>query len=282
MISIFHGSDEETHKNYQAWRKANVDGFPMSQSAAGQFTIHYTQDKRENSAGRGCMHNGVSDIGYLEDRDGCYTTARKVCSNSLTELKAWVTEHGFTTKNCKDCDSKRFPFPTNLFQGVASLPEASEPLTIPGWIAHAARLPEEVTVSGRLIEGSLCQVVVNAYERNPVARDRCIAHYGPSCAVCGFNFGAVYGPLAEGFIHVHHLKPLSEIGEEYEVDPVADLRPVCPNCHAVIHLGGGGRSIEEVRHHLRFGTTPNKLAAPSPEIEKEQGSNRSIDRGGLT
>lgn len=112
MISVFHGNDEETHKRFQAWRKAHVDGFHMTESATGQFTIHYTQDKRENSAGRGCMHQGVSDIEYLEDRDSCYTTARKVCSNSLAELVAWATERGFTTKNCKHCDTKRFPFPT--------------------------------------------------------------------------------------------------------------------------------------------------------------------------
>jgi 5-methylcytosine-specific restriction protein A len=68
--------------------------------------------------------------------------------------------------------------------------------------------------------------------------------------MCGLNFGAVYGSLAEGFIHVHHVKPLSEISAEYEVDPIADLRPVCPNCHAVIHLGGQCRSTEEGRQLL--------------------------------
>jgi 5-methylcytosine-specific restriction protein A len=61
---------------------------------------------------------------------------------------------------------------------------------------------------------------------------------------------AVFGPEAEGFIHVHHLIPLSTIGTEYLVDPINDLRPVCPNCHAVIHLGGGSRSIDEVREML--------------------------------
>ncbi len=38
-----------------------------------------------------------------------------------------------------------------------------------------------------------------------------------------------------GFIHVHHLKPQSSRGGEYEIDPVLDLVPVCPNCHAVMH-----------------------------------------------
>jgi predicted HNH restriction endonuclease len=68
----------------------------------------------------------------------------------------------------------------------------------------------------------------------------------------------VYGPLAEGFIHVHHVKQLSEIGAEYEVDPVADLRPVCPNCHAVIHLGGECRGIDQVRQLWQRGTTPKQ------------------------
>jgi len=35
---------------------------------------------------------------------------------------------------------------------------------------------------------------------------------------------------------VHHLVPISKIGKKYRVDPIKDLRPVCPNCHAVIHL----------------------------------------------
>ena len=46
--------------------------------------------------------------------DGCYTRARKVCSNSLPELVAWATENGFATKNCGHCDTKRFPFPSNF------------------------------------------------------------------------------------------------------------------------------------------------------------------------
>lgn len=116
--------------------------------------------------------------------------------------------------------------------------------------AVAGTLPEEVENSPALFEGAKRQITVNAYERNPVARQKCIAAYGTACWVCEFNFGAEYGPDAEGYIHVHHLKPLSEVGGEYEVDPVEDLRPVCPNCHAVLHLGGGCRSVEEVQKML--------------------------------
>ena len=48
------------------------------------------------------------------------------------------------------------------------------------------------------------------------------------------------------YIHVHHLRPLSEIKASYVVDPKEDLRPVCPNCHAVIHLRKPSFTLEEV------------------------------------
>src|SRR5205823_3841256 len=71
------------------------------------------------------------------------------------------------------------------------------------------RLPEEVIDSSGLVEGAACRIMINAYERNPKARQKCIETYGSSCHICSFNFGAVYGENAEGFIHVHHLRPLS-------------------------------------------------------------------------
>lgn len=102
--------------------------------------------------------------------------------------------------------------------------------------------------AGVLHEGAAKLVRVNVYERNPVARRRCIQHYGAICSVCDFNFEEVYGPVAEGFIHVHHLRPISECGgEEYEVDPIAELRPVCPNCHAVLHLREPPFEIAELK-----------------------------------
>jgi hypothetical protein len=115
---------------------------------------------------------------------------------------------------------------------------------------HLVRSPDEVDPHSSHHEGSVKKVLVNAYERNPKARSRCIEHYKPICVICGFDFGTVYGKDAAGFIHVHHLIPLSEIRSDYEVDPIRDLRPVCPNCHAVIHLRGGCRGLEEVKAML--------------------------------
>lgn len=100
-------------------------------------------------------------------------------------------------------------------------------------------------------EGARQVVQVNRYERNPDARRACLAHYGFACVVCGIDFEQKYGELGRGFIHVHHLVPLSTIGEEYVVDPIADLRPVCPNCHAMLHRQHPPLSIGELQSRLQ-------------------------------
>ncbi len=111
-------------------------------------------------------------------------------------------------------------------------------------------LPEEVEHPKTIYEGAVRSIAVNSYERSPEARRKCIEHYATTCTVCGFDFAATYGGVAEGLIHVHHMKELSEIGEEYEVDPINDLRPVCPNCHAVIHRRKPAYSLKEVKAFL--------------------------------
>ena len=111
--------------------------------------------------------------------------------------------------------------------------------------------PEEVSAAETRCEGAVRQALVNAYERSAAARRLCIEYHGTVCCICDFDFGRAYGKVAEGLIHVHHLRPLSEIGEEYVVNPIDDLRPVCPNCHAVLHRHRPAFSIEEVRRFLR-------------------------------
>jgi len=101
------------------------------------------------------------------------------------------------------------------------------------------------------IEGARRLVYINSFERSHAAREGCKRIHGTSCVVCGFDFGAVYGSDFRGVIHVHHLRPLAEIGEEYQVDPKTDLVPVCPNCHTVIHSQSPPLSVEAVRMLLK-------------------------------
>ncbi len=111
-------------------------------------------------------------------------------------------------------------------------------------------LGDEVDPSATYREGAVKQISVNAYERSGAARAACIAHYGTTCVVCGFDFGEVYGSIGSGFIHVHHLVDLALGGGPTEIDGVRDLRPVCPNCHAMLHTSKPARSISWLQDHV--------------------------------
>jgi len=100
-------------------------------------------------------------------------------------------------------------------------------------------------------EGAVTRVTVNKYERDPAARKKCLATYGHQCTVCDLDFKDQYGDIGKDFIHVHHLKELSTVEAGYEVDPVEDLRPVCPNCHAMLHKRRPAFTPEELRLILR-------------------------------
>lgn len=110
-------------------------------------------------------------------------------------------------------------------------------------ILDRADLPEEL-----LIEGGMKDILTNRYERNITARKKCIAFHGTACNICGFDFGTTYGPEFAGKIHVHHKLPLFEIKEDYVVDPIEDLVPVCPNCHLILHSKPDGfYTVDEVK-----------------------------------
>lgn len=114
-------------------------------------------------------------------------------------------------------------------------------------------LPTELLDPGALVEGATKTVTVNAFERSGKARQRCIAHYGARCFVCNLALGELYGSIGKDFVEVHHVVPLSEVGESYEVDPIRDLRPVCPNCHSMLHRRVPPLLPEELRDILSKG-----------------------------
>jgi 5-methylcytosine-specific restriction enzyme A len=101
------------------------------------------------------------------------------------------------------------------------------------------------------LEGAATQVTQTRYERNVFARNQCLTHYGYSCSVCDFNFEKFYGNLGYKFIHVHHLTQVATRKQEYKVDPIHDLRPVCPNCHAMLHKQNPPLTIEELKGMIK-------------------------------
>ena len=93
-------------------------------------------------------------------------------------------------------------------------------------------------------EGKAYTRSVKAIERSAklrkfaVQRQQSIGDF--SCAICGFNFEKEYGELGKDYIQFHHIKPLSEytdaeLNDQALKDAVANLIPLCPNCHCMVH-----------------------------------------------
>ena len=130
-----------------------------------------------------------------------------------------------------------------------ALQRALEELSLTLQFQYSEELP--VNTTQIFTEGLRQTIVVNAFERNPAARQKCIDYYGTICAVCNIDFEETYGDIGKGFIHVHHLTPLSKIGKTYEVDPIKDLRPVCPNCHSMLHKKNPPLALEMLRVRIQ-------------------------------
>lgn len=116
------------------------------------------------------------------------------------------------------------------------------------------QLPTEVKFGTTgYTDGSMVKVLVDRFERSRKARKECIRIHGTSCIACGFNFKKVYGPEAEGYIQVHHVKPLHLIRKGHKVNPATDLVPLCANCHSVVHLTIPTMSIDQIKSRIAKG-----------------------------
>lgn len=117
-------------------------------------------------------------------------------------------------------------------------------------VKRASVYPDELPEGRDYREGAAARVQVNRYERDPAARVVCLKQHGRRCKVCDLKFDERYGDIGEGFIHVHHIKPLGMMRQEYKINPKTDLIPVCPNCHAMLHTSEPPLSVDELKAKL--------------------------------
>jgi 5-methylcytosine-specific restriction enzyme A len=109
--------------------------------------------------------------------------------------------------------------------------------------------PDLINEEGEEYEGTKKTISVNKYERSSKARENAVEFHGLNCKVCEINFMNKYGSIGENFIHIHHLIPIHDIGENYKINYKTDLIPVCPNCHAMLHrkVNGIEPTVEELK-----------------------------------
>lgn len=115
--------------------------------------------------------------------------------------------------------------------------------------------PDEFDKGIKYSECQIKTIKVNSYERNRAARQKCIDHFGKTCQICDFSFKDKFGDIGSEFIHVHHKIEISTIGEEYSIDPITDLIPVCPNCHSMLHKKIPAFSVEELKNIISANRT---------------------------
>lgn len=67
-----------------------------------------------------------------------------------------------------------------------------------------------------------------------------------ACEACDFEFANRYGELGQGFIEVHHKKPVASLapGDKTRLE---DLALVCANCHRMLHRRKALLSVKDLR-----------------------------------
>lgn len=118
-------------------------------------------------------------------------------------------------------------------------------------IPEGATPKEEVENLSGFPEGATKQVLVNRHERDPRNRQAAITFHGTACLACNIRMAERYGEIADGFIHIHHTESLAATGEH--TPDLEDLIPLCPNCHAVVHLADPPLTLEQLKQRMESG-----------------------------
>lgn len=96
----------------------------------------------------------------------------------------------------------------------------------------------------KIQEGELVEKTSTTRKRSQKLRKAAVDYYKKQegelrCAACGFSFAETYGELGEDFIEMHHEKPLFQYEDEaletYLDEAVKNMKPLCANCHRMIH-----------------------------------------------
>ena len=101
--------------------------------------------------------------------------------------------------------------------------------------------PEDTIIT----EGQQTTRTIIGRKRSKKLRDAAIKYYKSKsngtlrCAVCDFCFEEHYENIGNDFIEIHHEKPIAQISdEEFEAhidDALSSVKPLCANCHRMIH-----------------------------------------------
>ncbi|WP_456598656.1 HNH endonuclease [Blastococcus sp. SYSU DS0616] len=142
---------------------------------------------------------------------------------------------------------------THVYSSGRTVPEPAAAALLALWEAWTGQQTPGVMLEPLYEEGAPLSIASRRYERSSAARDACIKVHGCKCAVCGLVFADRYGQIGRDYIQVHHVVPLHVGASTRLVDPARDLRPVCANCHVMLHRSRAEGDTDRIM-------TPEELA----------------------
>lgn len=238
-----HSSEEKIRKAYEIAKKVFLSEIPVTEAArilaengmkqSSAFDYIYAYSKlREGKLYTRTINADTTDY-YLKKihEENGETGLRKALLALYQHIEYYEQTSGASVKKGREIYERYFKLIKENFAETV--------------------FPDEVDKEIKYSEGKTKQVTVNSYERNQLARQECIEHFGLNCQVCDFNFKDKFGELGKNFIHVHHIIDIATIGKEYSVNPKTDLIPVCPNCHAMLHKKKPAFTILELKEYIR-------------------------------
>lgn len=213
----------------EQWRKV------LSRTDAGESQTHQSGILISVKDGERMFPNG-SGLYRCQDRNGVsweihFTDRAKRSESRITLLTDWMRQFAV-----RSGDSVILSALADGSYRLEHLPKDAGP-------------KEEIEDLSGFPEGDKERIKVNRYERDRRNREHAIALHGVACLACNTRMADRYGEIADGFIHVHHVKSLSTTGH-YTPDIEKDLIPLCPNCHSVVHLANPPLTLEELKRKI--------------------------------
>ena len=124
-------------------------------------------------------------------------------------------------------------------------------------IIEELKNPKPLLKEISIIEGKKQFKQTTTYCRSKELRDLAIKKFSLNsgkipCKVCKFNFEDRYEDIGRGFIEIHHLKPVCDLGEIETsfAKAFANLAPLCSNCHRIVHRKNPCFTLEEMSRIL--------------------------------
>lgn len=108
-------------------------------------------------------------------------------------------------------------------------------------------------------EGIFTKSEKSTYIRSSKLRNKAIEKFTINgkivCTVCEFDFELRYGSHGEGYIEIHHIKPIYCFNDTEYIKTIQDalqnVVPLCSNCHRMVHRKKKPLSIDELKQVTR-------------------------------